>query len=292
MTETLTQLNETSQTPKLMLGKEVAASIEAELSAEIQATGLRPGLAVVLVGDDPASQIYVSHKQKACERVGFYSEKILLPQDATQQQLLDVLAGLNEKPEIHGILVQMPLPAQIDSEAVLEAIRPDKDVDGFHPVNGGHLLSGHPRLTPCTPSGIIKMLDYYGYDLKGKNAVVIGRSNIVGKPMALLMLQRHASVSILHSRTADLGLYTREADVIVVAVGVRNVLTGEMVKPGAVVIDVGMNRLEGKKVVGDVDFESVAPKCSLITPVPGGVGPMTIAMLLNNTLQACKALNA
>jgi methylenetetrahydrofolate dehydrogenase (NADP+)/methenyltetrahydrofolate cyclohydrolase len=182
----------------------------------------------------------------------------------------------------------MPLPAQIDSQAVLEAIRPDKDVDGFHPVNGGYLLSGHPRLAPCTPSGIIKMLDYYGYDLKGKNAVVIGRSNIVGKPMALLMLQRHASVSILHSRTADLGLYTREADVIVVAVGVRNVLTGEMVKPGAVVIDVGMNRLEGKKVVGDVDFESVAPKCSLITPVPGGVGPMTIATLIDQTVQAAE----
>lgn len=282
--------NQVTHTPQLMLGKEVAAGVEAELTAEIQATGLRPGLAVVLVGDDPASEIYVNHKQKACERVGFHSEKILLPADTTQAHLLEVIAALNQNPEIHGILVQMPLPSHIDSTPVLEAIHPAKDVDGFHPINGGYLLEGHPRLTPCTPSGIIKMLDHYGYDLKGKNAVVIGRSNIVGKPMALLLLQRNASVSILHSRTRDLGLYTREADVIVVAVGVRNILTGDMVKPGAVVIDVGMNRLEGKKVVGDVDFESVAPKCSLITPVPGGVGPMTIAMLLSNTLQACKAL--
>lgn len=282
--------DQVTHTPQLMLGKEVAAGVEAELIAEIQATGLRPGLAVVLVGDDPASEIYVNHKQKACERVGFHSEKILLPADTTQARLLEVIAALNQNPEIHGILVQMPLPSHIDSTPVLEAIHPAKDVDGFHPINGGYLLEGHPRVAPCTPSGIIKMLDHYGYDLKGKNTVVIGRSNIVGKPMALLLLQRHASVSILHSRTRDLGLYTREADVIVVAVGVRNILTGDMVKPGAVVIDVGMNRLEGKKVVGDVDFESVAPKCSLITPVPGGVGPMTIAMLLSNTLQACKAL--
>ncbi|PKL77801.1 MAG: bifunctional methylenetetrahydrofolate dehydrogenase/methenyltetrahydrofolate cyclohydrolase FolD [Candidatus Melainabacteria bacterium HGW-Melainabacteria-1] len=269
-----------------MLGKEVAAAIEADLQAALSQSNLQPGLAVVLVGDDPASQIYVSHKQKACQRLGFHSQMIHLAGDSTQEQLLTVIQELNQDPAIHGILVQMPLPSQIDSEAVLEAIEPAKDVDGFHPLNGGYLLAGHPRLLPCTPAGIMKMLAHYGYDVAGKSAVVIGRSNIVGKPMALLLLQANASVSVLHSRTPDLAAYTRTADLIVVAVGKRNVLTGEMVKDGAVVVDVGMNRLEGKKVVGDVDYDSVAPKCALITPVPGGVGPMTIAMLLANTYQA------
>ena len=275
-------------TPVRMLGKEVAAAVEAELQAAMAASGLVPGLAVVLVGDDPASEIYVRHKEAACQRLGFLSEMVHLPADSSEAKVLEVIQVLNRNPEIHGILVQMPLPPQIRPEAVIEAIDPAKDVDGFHPINGGYLLAGHPRLVPCTPLGILRMLDHYGFDPAGSNAVVIGRSNIVGKPMALLLQQRHASVAMLHSRTRDLSTYTRMADLIVVAVGKRNVLTGEMVKDGAVVVDVGMNRLEGKKVTGDVDYESVAPKCSLITPVPGGVGPMTIAMLLSNTYKAAR----
>lgn len=276
--------------PVRMLGKEVAAAVEADLQARMATSGLHPGLAVVLVGDDPASQIYVRHKEAGCQRLGFYSEMVILPGSTSQEQLLEVITGLNHNPAIHGILVQMPLPAQINAEAVIATIDPAKDVDGFHPINGGYLLAGHPRLIPCTPLGIMRMLDHYGFDPAGKHAVVIGRSNIVGKPMALLLQQRHASVSMLHSRTPDLAAFTRTADLIVVAVGKRNVLTGDMVKEGVVVVDVGMNRLEGKKVVGDVDYESVAPKASLITPVPGGVGPMTIAMLLANTYKAAEAV--
>lgn len=274
--------------PIRMLGKEVAAAVEADLQAEMASSGLKPGLAVILVGEDPASQIYVRHKEAACQRLGFHSEMVNLSADTSQDRLLHVISDLNRNPAIHGILVQMPLPPQIDSEAVISAISPAKDVDGFHPLNGGYLLAGHPRLVPCTPLGIMRMLKHYGFDPAGKNAVVIGRSNIVGKPMALLLQQRHASVSMLHSRTHDLSAFTRMADLVVVAVGKRNVLTGDMVKDGVVVVDVGMNRLEGKKVTGDVDYESVAPKASLITPVPGGVGPMTIAMLMSNTFHAAK----
>lgn len=275
---------------QLLKGKEVAQAVEAEIQAELaRLPGLKPGLAVVWVGDNAASEIYIRYKQKACERVGFHSELIHLPADCSESQLLGVIAELNGRGDIHGILVQMPLPTQISEERILLAIDPAKDVDGFHPMNTGQLMNGHPQLLPCTPAGIMKMLSYYDYNPSGKRAVVIGRSNIVGKPMAMLLLQANATVSILHSRTPDLAAYTREADVIVVAVGKQNVLTAEMVKEGAVVIDVGMNRLEGRKVVGDVDFDAVAPKSSLITPVPGGVGPMTIAMLLNNTLQAARS---
>jgi methylenetetrahydrofolate dehydrogenase (NADP+)/methenyltetrahydrofolate cyclohydrolase len=271
-----------------MLGKEVAAAVEARIQAELAQSGLKPGLAVILVGQDPASEIYVRHKQAACTRLGFHSELLQLPADLSAQKLLELIAGLNQDPQIHGILVQMPLPAHIDPQQVIEAIHPDKDVDGFHPMNVGYLMSGHPRLVSCTPLGVMAMLDHYGFDPAGKQAVVIGRSNIVGKPMAMLLLQRHASVSIIHSRTPDLSVYTREADLIVVAVGKRQVLKAEMVKPGVVVVDVGMNRLEGQKVTGDGDNEGVAPNASLITPVPGGVGPMTIAMLMANTLKAAE----
>lgn len=270
----------------LMKGRDVAHAVEEQLSAQTVRLTFKPGLAVIWMGDNPASEIYIRHKQKACERVGFHSDLVHLSDQQSQQDLLETIARLNQNTQIHGILVQMPLPEHIDSEAVLAAIDPAKDVDGFHPINAGYLLSGHPRLVPCTPLGIMRMLEFYNYNPAGKRAVIIGRSNIVGKPMALLLLQANATVSILHSRTPDLAAYTREADLIVVAVGKRNVLTAEMVQTGAVVIDVGMNRLEGRKVVGDVDFAGLEPKCSLITPVPGGVGPMTIAMLLQNTLTA------
>lgn len=274
--------------PILMRGQEVAAALEAELRKGVDELGFAPGLAVVRVGDDPASEIYVNHKIRACERLGFYSEAHHLPASSSQSDIQHKLEALNANARIHGILLQLPLPQHLDEKPLLSVIDPAKDVDGFHPVNGGRLLAGQPHLLPCTPAGIMEMLRFYDVQLEGLRAVVIGRSNIVGKPMALLLLQANASVSILHSRTPDLGAYTREADLIVVAVGKQKVLTGEMVKTGAVVVDVGMNRLEGRKVTGDVDFESVAPRCRLITPVPGGVGPMTIAMLLNNTLLAAR----
>lgn len=275
--------------PTLMRGQEVAAALETELRKGVAELGFAPGLAVVRVGDDPASEIYVNYKIRACERLGFYSEAHHLPASSSQSDIQQQLEALNANPRIHGILLQLPLPQHLDEKPLLSVIDPAKDVDAFHPVNGGRLLAGQPRLLPCTPAGIMQMLRYYNVQLEGMRAVVIGRSNIVGKPMALLLLQAHASVSVLHSRTPDLSAYTREADLIVVAVGQQKVLTGEMVKPGVVVVDVGMNRLAGRKVTGDVDFESVAPKCRLITPVPGGVGPMTIAMLLNNTLLAAQS---
>lgn len=279
----------TENAPILMRGQEVAAALEAELRSGVAALGFAPGLAVVRVGDDPASEIYVNHKIRACERLGFYSEAHHLPASSSQQDVQHQLEALNADARIHGILLQLPLPQHLDEKPLLSMIDPAKDVDGFHPVNGGRLLAGQPHLLPCTPAGIMEMLRFYDVQPEGLRAVVIGRSNIVGKPMALLLLQANASVSVLHSRTPDLSAYTREADLIVVAVGKQKVLTGEMVKMGAVVVDVGMNRLEGRKVTGDVDFESVAPRCRLITPVPGGVGPMTIAMLLKNTLLAAQA---
>ncbi|MBF2055267.1 MAG: bifunctional methylenetetrahydrofolate dehydrogenase/methenyltetrahydrofolate cyclohydrolase FolD [Candidatus Sericytochromatia bacterium] len=279
----------TDSAPTLMRGQEVAAALEAELRKGFDTLGFAPGLAVVRVGDDPASEIYVNHKIRACERLGFYSEAHHLPASSTQSEVQQKLEALNADSRIHGILLQLPLPQHLDEKPLLSVIDPAKDVDGFHPINGGRLLAGQPHLLPCTPAGIMEILRYYDVQLEGLRAVVIGRSNIVGKPMALLLLQANASVSVLHSRTPDLSAYTREADLIVVAVGKQKVLTAEMVKPGVVVVDVGMNRLEGRKVTGDVDFDSVAPRCRLITPVPGGVGPMTIAMLLKNTLLAAQS---
>lgn len=275
--------------PQLLEGRVVARAVEQALSAALAKYDLKPGLAVVWVGDNPASEIYIRYKQQACERLGFHSELRQLPTETTPAELLACIESLNQNPAIHGILVQMPLPAQLNPEAVIAAIDPAKDVDGFHPINVGYLSSGHPRMVPCTPLGIMQMLSHYQIPIRGRRAVVMGRSNIVGKPMAQLLLQADATVSILHSRTPDLTAYTREADIIVVAVGRRNTLTADMIKSGAVVIDVGMNRLEGRKVVGDVDFVNVAERAGWITPVPGGVGPMTIAMLLKNTWQAALA---
>ena len=260
----------------------------AERAAALKARGVTPGLAVILVGDNPASQVYVRNKVKACEDSGLYS--VLEKHDAsmTEAELLARVEALNNDPSIHGILVQLPLPAHIDAQKVIEAISPAKDVDGFHIASAGALMTGMPGFWPCTPYGCMKMLESIGYDLKGKHAVVIGRSNIVGKPMALMLLQKDATVTICHSRTADLKAQTLQADVIVAAVGKRNVLTADMVKPGAGVLDVGMNRNEEGKLCGDVDLEGVKAVAGHITPVPGGVGPMTITMLLVNTMEAAE----
>ena len=265
----------------------------AQRAAALRARGITPGLAVVLVGDSPASQVYVRNKIKACEDNGLFSVLEKYPATLSETDLLARVAALNHDPSIHGILVQLPLPAHIDAQKVIEAISPAKDVDGFHVASAGALMVGQPGFWPCTPYGCMKMLEHIGYDLRGKHAVVIGRSNIVGKPMALMLLQKNATVSICHSATSDLKAITLQADVIVAAVGKRHVLTADMVKPGAVVIDVGMNRIpsgepgEGK-LCGDVDFESVSQVAGYITPVPGGVGPMTITMLLVNTLEAAE----
>ncbi len=260
----------------------------AESTQALRQRGVQPGLAVVLVGDNPASQVYVRNKVKACEEAGFHS--VLERYDATLSQpaLLAHIARLNQDERIHGILVQLPLPDHIDAHQVIEAISPDKDVDGFHIASAGALMTGLPGFWPCTPYGCLKMLESIGYDLQGKHAVVIGRSNIVGKPMALMLLQRNATVTVCHSGTRDLGHFTRQADVVVAAVGKRNVLTADMVKPGAVVLDVGMNRNDAGKLCGDVDFEGVRQVASYITPVPGVVGPMTITMLLVNTLESAE----
>ncbi|MDR6215532.1 bifunctional methylenetetrahydrofolate dehydrogenase/methenyltetrahydrofolate cyclohydrolase FolD [Paracidovorax wautersii] len=260
----------------------------AERASALKARGVTPGLAVVLVGDNPASQVYVRNKVKACEDSGLHS--VLEKYDAamTEADLLARVEALNNDPAIHGILVQLPLPAHIDAQKVIEAISPAKDVDGFHIASAGALMAGMPGFWPCTPYGCMKMLEHIGYDLRGKHAVVIGRSNIVGKPMALMLLAQDATVTVCHSRTADLKAQTLQADVIVAAVGKRDVLTADMVKPGAVVIDVGMNRNDEGKLCGDVDFAGVKEVAGWITPVPGGVGPMTITMLLVNTLEAAE----
>jgi methylenetetrahydrofolate dehydrogenase (NADP+)/methenyltetrahydrofolate cyclohydrolase len=275
----------------LIDGKAVSARIRRELTEEVarfkEATGVTPGLAVVLVGEDPASQTYVRSKEKSTVKVGMYSEVHRLPAETGEAQLLALVDKLNKEPKIHGILVQLPLPGHMDETKVLNAIDPAKDVDGFHPVNAGRLFTGQESFIPCTPHGIMELLADGGVDLRGKQAVVVGRSNIVGKPIAMLLLQKHATVTICHSRTADLGAVTRQADVLVVAVGRPNFIRGEMVKPGAVVIDVGINRVDGA-LVGDVDFQSVSEVAGSITPVPGGVGPMTITMLLKNTLAAAQ----
>ena len=269
------------------LSQQLRAQVAADTAA-LKAQGLIPGLAVVLVGDNPASQVYVRNKVKACQVAGLHS--VLEKYEATMSEadLLARVEALNNDPQIHGILVQLPLPAHIDAQKVIEAISPAKDVDGFHIASAGALMTGMPGFWPCTPYGCMKMLESIGYKLRGKHAVVIGRSNIVGKPMALMLLQENATVTICHSATPDLKAHTLQADVIVAAVGKRNVLTADMVKPGAVVLDVGMNRNEEGKLCGDVDFEGVSQVASYITPVPGGVGPMTITMLLVNTLESAK----
>ncbi len=280
---------------KVISGKEVAARIKQELAREVGLLktkyNVTPGLAVVLVGEDPASQVYVRNKEKGCDLVGIYSEKHVLPADVPQDKLMSLIEQLNNDAKIHGILVQLPLPEQIDSQAVLEAIRADKDVDGFHPYNVGKLMVGEARFVPCTPQGIMVLLKESGMDLKGKQAVIIGRSNIVGKPVALLLLQEHATVTICHSRTKPLSEQTLRADVLVAAIGRPRFVTADMVKPGAVVIDVGVNRLPDGKLCGDVDYDAVAEKAGAITPVPGGVGPMTIAMLLSNTVKSARLHN-
>ena len=256
----------------------------AQQTQSLIARGVRPGLAVILVGDDPASQVYVRNKVKACEEAGFHSLLDRQPASLSEADLLARVHALNADTAIHGILVQLPLPKHIDAQKVIEAISPDKDVDGFHVASAGALMTGLPGFWPCTPHGCMKMLEHIGHDLRGKHAVVIGRSNIVGKPMAMMLLQKNATVTICHSATPDLKHHTLQADVIVAAVGKTRLLTADMVKPGAVVLDVGMNRDEQGKLCGDVDFEGVRQVASHITPVPGGVGPMTITMLLANTL--------
>jgi methylenetetrahydrofolate dehydrogenase (NADP+)/methenyltetrahydrofolate cyclohydrolase len=256
----------------------------------LKAKGITPGLAVILVGENPASQVYVRNKVKACHDSGLHSLLEKHPDTLTQEALLDRIGALNQDTSIHGILVQLPLPKHIDAQKVIEAISPAKDVDGFHIASAGALMTGMPGFWPCTPYGCMKMLESIGYELKGKHAVVIGRSNIVGKPMALMLLQKNATVTICHSATQDLKAITLQADVIVAAVGKRNILTADMVKPGAVVLDVGMNRNEEGKLCGDVDFAGVEQVAGYITPVPGGIGPMTITMLLVNTLEAAERI--
>jgi methylenetetrahydrofolate dehydrogenase (NADP+)/methenyltetrahydrofolate cyclohydrolase len=284
-------LQVTLLTAKIIDGTALSQRIRsqvAERAAALAAHGTKPGLAVILVGDDPASAVYVRNKVRACQDSGLHS--VLERYDATlsQDDLLARIAALNTDPAIHGILVQMPLPRHLDAQRVIEAIAPTKDVDGFSVTSAGELMTGLPGLRPATPLGCMKLIESTGLDLRGKHAVVIGRSNTVGKPMALLLLQAHASVTVCHSATPDLALHTRQADVVVAAVGRRNTLTSAMVKPGAVVIDVGINRDEAGKLCGDVDFAGVSQVAGWITPVPGGVGPMTIAMLLANTLQAAE----
>lgn len=276
---------------KLIDGKAVSASVRAQVAQEVQdlkAKGLHPGLAVVIVGDDPASRTYVNNKKKACAETGIYSEEYALPAATTQEELLSLVRSLNQKPEIHGILVQSPLPEGLDEEAVIEEINPQKDVDAFHPQNVGRIMIGNFHFLPCTPAGVIELIRSQGIEIAGKRCVVIGRSNIVGKPMAMLLLHNHGTVTICHSKTRDLAEICREADILVAAVGRPKFVTENMVKPGAVVIDVGMDRDENGKLCGDVDFVHVEPKAGYITPVPGGVGPMTIAMLLRNTVTAAK----
>ena len=271
----------------LALSRQLRADVATRVAA-LKARGITPGLAVILVGEDPASQVYVRNKVKACEDTGMHSVLDRQPATLSEAELLARVEALNADPSIHGILVQLPLPAHIDAHKVIEAISPAKDVDGFHVASAGALMTGLPGFWPCTPHGCMKMLEHIGCNLRGKHAVVIGRSNIVGKPMAMMLLQANATVTICHSATPDLAAHTRQADVIVAAVGKRNVLTADMVKPGAVVIDVGMNRNEEGKLCGDVDFAGVREVAGWITPVPGGVGPMTITMLLVNTLASAE----
>ncbi|WP_429841016.1 bifunctional methylenetetrahydrofolate dehydrogenase/methenyltetrahydrofolate cyclohydrolase FolD [Brevibacillus sp. FIR094] len=275
----------------ILQGKEVAQSIRAELAhevAELKKQGIVPGLTVVIVGDDPASHSYVRGKAKGCEEVGISSEIIMKDADITEEELLIIIQQLNENPNVNGILVQLPLPGHISEHAVIEAIAPEKDVDGFHPISVGNMVLGNDTLLPCTPHGIIELIKRTGTPMAGKHAVVIGRSNIVGKPVSLLLQQENATVTMCHSRTQNLEDYTQKADILVVATGRAHMIGKEHVKPGAVVIDVGVNRIETGKLVGDVKFDEVKEVASFLTPVPGGVGPMTITMLLKNTVAAAK----
>jgi len=276
----------------LIDGKALALQVRERLATESAAvlakTGRKPGLATILVGDDPASHLYVKSKQKACDAAGIYIDDHKLPASTTQAELLALIEKKNADPKIHGILVQLPLPKHIDSKVVLEAVSPDKDADGFHPYNFGRLVEGHPVFEACTPKGVIKMIESTGVSIEGKRAVVLGRSNIVGNPLALMLLQRNATVTICHSKTKALPAVCREAELLLVAIGKAKFVTADMVQDGAVVIDVGTNRLPNGKVVGDVDFEPVSQKAAWISPVPGGVGPMTIAMLLDNTVESAK----
>lgn len=272
-------------------GKAIAAKIRSEIRTgvqELQASGVTPGLAVVLVGEDPASRVYVTMKEKACADAGIFSDEYKLPTETTEEELLALVDKLNNDPKIHGILIQLPLPPQIDTDKVLEAISPEKDADGFHPYNVGRLSIGKPLFQPCTPYGVMVMLKETGVDLAGKEVVVVGRSNIVGKPVAMMCLAQHATVTVCHSRTKDLADVVRRADVVIAAVGKAEMVKGDWIKPGAVVIDVGINRVGDKKLVGDVDFVGASERASAITPVPGGVGPMTITMLLYNTLESAR----
>ena len=277
-------------TAQIIDGKSIALSVRQGLEPRVEALkakGVTPGLTVVVVGDDPASAIYVRNKERASQKLGMNGTVLRMPGETTQEELLTVVRKLNADDSIHGILVQLPLPAHIDEHAILREIDPDKDVDGFHAMNAGRLLNGEKGFVACTPKGVMRLLETTGVDLNGKNAVVVGRSNIVGKPMALLLLQKNCTVTIAHSRTRNLADVTRSADILVVAVGRAGMITGDMIKPGAIVMDVGINRVDGK-VVGDVDFESAKEVASYITPVPGGVGAMTIAMLMENAVEAAE----
>ncbi|MBQ9737566.1 MAG: bifunctional methylenetetrahydrofolate dehydrogenase/methenyltetrahydrofolate cyclohydrolase FolD [Clostridia bacterium] len=275
----------------ILSGKTVSARIKENLKKEIEelkARGILPGLAVIIVGEDPASKVYVGRKEAMCGELGMHSEKFALPEDTTQEELLALVKKLNSDPSIHGILVQLPLPKHLDEKAVINTISPEKDVDAFHPVNVGKIMIGDYDFVPCTPAGIMELIAESGVEIAGKTCVVVGRSNIVGKPMSMLLLHKNGTVTTCHSRTKNLAEVTKTADILVAAVGKANFITKDMVKPGAVVIDVGMNRLEDGRLVGDVDFENVEKIAGAITPVPGGVGPMTIAMLMQNTFTAAK----
>ncbi|TWE04377.1 methylenetetrahydrofolate dehydrogenase (NADP+)/methenyltetrahydrofolate cyclohydrolase [Peribacillus frigoritolerans] len=281
---------------QIINGKEIAESVRQEISKEVQQLrekNVVPGLAVILVGDNQASQTYVRHKQKACEDLGMHSVLIKKPADLSQEELIQSIAELNQDDSIHGILVQLPLPGHIQEKAIIEAISPEKDVDGFHPINIGRMMTGQDAFLPCTPYGVMVMLEYIDYDLEGKHVVIVGRSNIVGKPAGQLFLNANATVTYCHSRTKDLAYYTKQADVVVAAVGKRDTITSDHIKEGAIVIDVGMNRNDEGKLCGDVAFDEVKNKASYITPVPKGVGPMTITMLMKNTVKSAqKALES
>lgn len=274
---------------KILSGKTVSQRIKDELKkevAELKEKNINPGLAVIIVGDDPASRVYVNNKKKACDEIGIYSEEYALPEETSEEELLALIRKLNGKKEINGILVQLPVPKQINEETIINAIDPKKDVDAFHPVNVGKIMVGNFDFVPCTPAGVMELIDESGIDVAGKECVVVGRSNIVGKPQAMLLLHKNGTVTICHSKTKNLKEKTKQADILIAAVGKPNFITGDMIKEGAVVIDVGINRIAEKKLVGDVDFESAEKVAGAITPVPGGVGPMTIAMLMKNTVKA------
>ena len=279
---------------KILSGKTVSQRIKDELKkevSELKQKNINPGLAVIIVGDDPASRVYVNNKKKACEEIGIYSEEYALPENTSEEELLSLINELNNKKEINGILVQLPVPKQINEETIINAIDPKKDVDAFHPVNVGKIMVGNFDFVPCTPAGVMELIAESGIDVAGKECVVVGRSNIVGKPQAMLLLHKNGTVTICHSKTKNLKEKTKQADILIAAVGKPNFITGDMIKEGAVVIDVGINRIADKKLVGDVDFESAERVAGAITPVPGGVGPMTIAMLMKNTVKAAVIQN-